>query len=188
MKTCSHCKVNRPLTEFSKHSGNSDGLQHKCKGCFSRYNKARYSANKEAVLEANRRWARRNTDKVVAYKKNWHSKNRDRLLEKKTEYNAINAEARNEYMREYGQTPMGWAANKANGHNQRAKRYGCSGRLTARNVLDLYAYYGHKCLDCGSRDGLSLDHVKPLSMGGTNWPANLQVVCMSCNHKRWDIY
>ena len=33
MKTCTHCGVEKPITEFNKHSITPDGLDHQCKEC-----------------------------------------------------------------------------------------------------------------------------------------------------------
>ena len=40
---------------------------------------------------------------------------------------------------------------------------------------------GGKCVKCGSRDRLELDHIKPLNFGGNNLPNNLQILCNSCH-------
>ena len=37
------------------------------------------------------------------------------------------------------------------------------------------------CAHCGTSDDLSIDHIKPLSKGGTNEPANMQCLCLPCN-------
>ena len=39
----------------------------------------------------------------------------------------------------------------------------------------------HKCLKCGAEDGLSIDHIVPVSKGGPNTLGNLQTLCMPCN-------
>lgn len=43
------------------------------------------------------------------------------------------------------------------------------------------------CQKCGARvgpGGLTLDHIVPLSRGGTNSKGNLQFLCGSCNKKK----
>ena len=40
---------------------------------------------------------------------------------------------------------------------------------------------GNSCLRCGSKESLSIDHIKPLVHGGDNSINNLQTLCKSCN-------
>jgi len=37
------------------------------------------------------------------------------------------------------------------------------------------------CLLCNARFNLTIDHIIPLSKGGTNYYTNLQTLCHSCN-------
>lgn len=37
------------------------------------------------------------------------------------------------------------------------------------------------CLRCGVNKDLTIDHVIPVSLGGSNHHSNLQVLCRSCN-------
>lgn len=40
------------------------------------------------------------------------------------------------------------------------------------------------CLLCGSKDRLSVDHIKPYSLGGSDDESNLQCLCMPCNIRK----
>lgn len=40
---------------------------------------------------------------------------------------------------------------------------------------------GNACLICHSTSGITIDHVRPVSKGGTGDYSNLQVLCNSCN-------
>lgn len=40
---------------------------------------------------------------------------------------------------------------------------------------------GHRCKSCNSKWDLTIDHIVPLSLGGTNNLENLQTLCQSCN-------
>lgn len=51
-------------------------------------------------------------------------------------------------------------------------------QLVAR--VDLYANH---CWMCGA-EATEIDHVKPLSAGGSNWPANLRPACHPCNRAK----
>jgi hypothetical protein len=43
---------------------------------------------------------------------------------------------------------------------------------------------GGKCRHCGGVEQLCIDHVVPVSRGGTSDDGNLQVLCLSCNTKK----
>lgn len=45
---------------------------------------------------------------------------------------------------------------------------------------------GAKCKWCEETEGLALDHVLPVSAGGTDDPDNLQLLCVSCNSSKRD--
>ena len=40
---------------------------------------------------------------------------------------------------------------------------------------------GNKCVVCNSREQLTVDHIVPLSAGGTNERSNLRTLCKGCN-------
>ena len=41
-----------------------------------------------------------------------------------------------------------------------------------------------KCRMCNSTDDLTIDHIMPIVLGGTNELTNLQVLCRSCNSSK----
>lgn len=58
-------------------------------------------------------------------------------------------------------------------------------KLARENVYKRDCY---KCLECGAKDNLTVDHIVPLSRGGTNYFANLQTLCKNCNSKKGNHY
>jgi 5-methylcytosine-specific restriction endonuclease McrA len=53
----------------------------------------------------------------------------------------------------------------------------------------VYARDGYRCVKCGSGDDLTLDHIRPVSWGGSNRAENLQTMCGPCNRAKgneWD--
>lgn len=48
----------------------------------------------------------------------------------------------------------------------------------------VFGKYGKRCLCCGATDNISIDHIKPISKGGTNELNNLQPLCKSCNSSK----
>jgi 5-methylcytosine-specific restriction endonuclease McrA len=64
-------------------------------------------------------------------------------------------------------------------------------RLTTR--LAIYSRDGFACAYCaegaesGVGRGLTLDHVVPCELGGSNQPSNLVTACLSCNSAKQDV-
>ena len=58
---------------------------------------------------------------------------------------------------------------------------------TLRRPLDsdlrwaIFERDGYSCTYCGSKSDLTIDHVHPVSLGGSNHQANLQTLCRRCN-------
>lgn len=48
----------------------------------------------------------------------------------------------------------------------------------------IYARDGHACLTCGATERLTLDHIYPWSLGGSDTMENLQTLCWSCNSRK----
>jgi 5-methylcytosine-specific restriction endonuclease McrA len=54
----------------------------------------------------------------------------------------------------------------------------------------IYARDGHRCVYCGAGDHgsrLTLDHLHPRALGGTNDASNLVTACLSCNSQRQSV-
>lgn len=47
---------------------------------------------------------------------------------------------------------------------------------------------GQRCLQCGCRTGLTIDHIRAKSDGGTDQMENLQTLCEDCNLEKGDAY
>lgn len=65
----------------------------------------------------------------------------------------------------------------------RARKVDAAGFCSVEQIRARWDYYDGLCYLCG---GLAetMDHVIPLSAGGTNWPANLRPACSLCNSRK----
>lgn len=59
-----------------------------------------------------------------------------------------------------------------------------SANITGNLRRDVFTRDGFKCLRCGLTDDLTVDHIFPRCIGGTNAITNLRTLCRPCNSAR----
>ena len=64
---------------------------------------------------------------------------------------------------------------------QKKKRSCYLNKKTKEEILTKYKF---TCQNCGTKENLTIDHIKPVSLGGTNESRNLTVLCKSCNSRK----
>lgn len=146
------------------------------------YKKQYYQENKEKRLEQIRQYYQDNREKLSEQKKQYYQTNKEKILEQNKQYYQENKEKRLEYGKQRYQTPMGRASKLANRHNQEDKKYNrgeCS--LTAQWIID--NIFTQKCIYCGESDWRKLGcDRKDNSLPHT--PSNVVPCCGECNIKR----
>lgn len=68
--------------------------------------------------------------------------------------------------------------------NYIARKKNAEGTFTTQEWEDILKRNNYKCLMCGTKDRISIDHIIPLSKGGTNYIENIQPLCLSCNCRK----
>ena len=68
-------------------------------------------------------------------------------------------------------------------HNRRKRK-----RISHYNQIykRLLFKYKFKCVLCGMNEDLTIDHIIPVSKGGSDEESNLQLMCKSCNSRKGD--
>lgn len=61
-----------------------------------------------------------------------------------------------------------------------------AGFLTVKEWRNIKAFYQHQCVYCGTTSTvLEMDHVVPISSGGTHTKENIVPACRACNSRKW---
>jgi 5-methylcytosine-specific restriction endonuclease McrA len=114
-----------------------------------------------------------------------------RYRERNPEYVAKNREAARrwrhenpERRREYEEAHRAEMAQRT--HAYRGRKRSAVGSHTAADIVARFAVHGNRCIYCGSTERLQVEHLIPLSRGGSNWPANLAPACAPCNQGKRD--
>lgn len=70
-------------------------------------------------------------------------------------------------------------------HTRRTRVADGGGSYTPEEWEQLCNHYGNKCLGCGRNDvKMTVDHIKPVSLGGSSDISNLQPLCKNCNSRK----
>lgn len=64
---------------------------------------------------------------------------------------------------------------------RRAKKNNAIGEYSLEEWNELCRSYGYKCACCRKERKLTVDHIVPISAGGSNFINNIQPLCLSCN-------
>lgn len=158
---------------------------------------AYYQRNKEAIAVKQKAIRPLHTAEAAAYSKEWRKRNREKLKRDKREYfkaNQKRSTVKNKAWREANRAKANRHSQKwrkANPEKRRAsskankvKRSAAPGACTALQWIAKCEFFGWKCYLCGiklSSKTLHMEHRKPLSRGGSHWPANLAPACKKCN-------
>lgn len=158
-----------------------DGTQTRCAVCAerqSRRSRQHYHEHKEECRERSRRYARANPEKLRERGRRWRPANVEKLRE-------LSRRHYDEHKEYYYEKARRWR--RANPEKAREidrhrylRRRDIEGIFTKEQLQDRVDYYGGLCYICGGPYE-HIDHVIPLSRGGTNWPANLRPMCAEHN-------
>lgn len=158
--------------------------------------RAYYEAKREQITAKNRAHYAANGEKFAAYR----AANRERRIEQMRAWHEANKEHVKEYARIYDERNkerkaknwrVWYVANRESvyarakfaRHARRARIRSAKGNFTIKDVEAQFARQKGKCYYCGSKvgDTYHVDHIVPLSRGGSNGPENIVIACPPCN-------
>ncbi|TWW38974.1 HNH endonuclease [Pseudomonas aeruginosa] len=157
-KTCLECHSARKAEHYLTNR------QH-----YDRYHSAYRKAHRAECRAYGKKWADANKEKIRLKGVASRAANRESLLVRKREYAKQNREKYNIYS-----------------SNRRARVRNAEGRHTASDIRRIFEFQRGRCANClimlNSR--YEIDHIVALSRGGSNWPSNIQLLCMPCNRSK----
>ena len=183
-KTCTQCKVSKPLDEFPPHNRSSDGKQTKCRACRAANQREYARRHPDRKRESDRRYRSQHTEQVTEKKRDWSDRNREKLNQQSAEWRMANREKRNAIVRDYrARHPESY---RLTAERCRARKSAADGSCTKAEWVSILKRYApdSRCPACGKVGALTMDHIVPLSLGGSNAPDNLQPLCNRCNAKK----
>jgi 5-methylcytosine-specific restriction endonuclease McrA len=147
-------------------------------------------------------WRQNNLEKCAAYTAQYRKKNphvgaeymrrmrtekRDELLAAERIRYAANPEKFAKKCQAYrNKNPQIYAMHA---RNRRSINKGAAGSHSTSDIQSLMKRQNARCVYCfqNIKKKYHVDHIQPLSKGGSNWPENLQLTCVTCNLKKKNI-
>lgn len=114
-------------------------------------NARHYYANREAMIERAARSSKENPERNRANARQYYARHKDKY--------------------------------STHSRNRKARARNADGHHTAKQIKEMFAKQGGKCANCKAslKGGQHVDHIMPLSRGGSNWISNIQLLCPPCN-------
>lgn len=131
--------------------------------------RAYYEKNKDIVKAKTSAYAKVNSTAVSERQAAYYEAHREERLAKQKAWSKANPDVR-----------------RAQSHKRRARALAASGEHTAADVRDIGRLQKWKCAicRCSLKGGKHVDHIVPLTKGGSNDRTNLQLLCPTCNVRK----
>ena len=161
-----------------------------------------YQRNREAIRAGQKRYYEENREKLKEAIKDYYEANREKILAYQRQYQQENSERLEEYRKAYFkrwysveenrqrmlERSKRWREehpekNAAKQRNRLARIKAAEGSHTAEEVLAIGEGQGWLCFYCltPTEEDYHVDHMTPISRGGSNSMENLAIACPSCN-------
>jgi 5-methylcytosine-specific restriction endonuclease McrA len=138
-------------------------------------------------------WRQENPDKAIALNKLGYLKNGERARAQARAWYALNKErgaaARQAWAKANPEKQLAYCRLK--NHRRRARLQDSTGAHTTEDLAAILLAQGHLCIYCKAslkRVKRHIDHIMPLSLGGSNDRTNIQMLCAPCNLSKRDIH
>jgi 5-methylcytosine-specific restriction endonuclease McrA len=171
------CKYNHGGMRFVSNNG--------CVECLKESAKKYYEKNKEKMQKKNRDYAKADPVANNERSKKWAEKNPEKMKSIRSKQYYKNPQLRVQQTAEWQKANPDM--HQANMNQKRARDLGVKGKVTAEEWTAIKNKYGNICLCCkkpSSERKLTVDHVIPISKGGTHTADNIQPLCHSCNSRK----
>jgi len=203
-KQCPRCKLFYPLTKdyFRVSKREKHGLTHACRECLKKQdleyldrnrekNKATSKARYYAKPEARKKYHDDNLEHILQYKREYRKSHPEQTKKNKSESQKRHPESRNQRSKRYRENHPEIA--RLRFRVDAMKRRVKMGNFERSDLMAMYEDQEHRCAYCGITlfwsipNDIHVDHIKPVTKGGTNDIDNLALTCADCNLSKHDL-
>lgn len=180
------------------------------------YARRKRASNPDEARARAREYYREHREHILHHAKEWRNENIERIRERNRAYRERNRERIRIKTHEYRKSHMEYFRDKARRHRakhparhrararqyqithmpevlvrnkrRRAREYNAPGQITKRDVDLQFRSQRGKCWYClcDISQVYEIEHIVPLSRGGTNYANNVVLACPTCNRSKHD--
>jgi 5-methylcytosine-specific restriction endonuclease McrA len=199
MQVCSVCKEEKPLDEYYSDKRAKNGLRTDCKSCVKTRGAAHYQANREKRLAFQAQYYKAHAEEYKAYSKEWRANNPEKTRQYHQEYAQAHIEEerirhakksrkeRLEHPERIKERSQKWYLKNREQATNKNSVYRTRKRFNGEYLVldkELRKILTSSCVNCGTEEKITLDHVIPIVRGGKHSVGNLQPLCKSCNSSK----
>lgn len=168
-KRCTKCGHMLSISAFAPAKGYKNGINSRCRKCRSAQTNDAIRARPEYYKEWRKQWLASRPGYVDRIRQAWKEANPEREKERQAAWYAANQDKV-----------------RARRLNYWARKKNALGSHSPEDVSDIFKLQRGKCAccRCSIAERYDVDHVTPLSAGGSNDRLNLQLLCPTCNKKK----
>lgn len=175
MKTCTKCKIEKPLSEFHRQK---NGFRPKCKTCRKEISRKYYENNSRKTIERTKKYYENNKEYYKEYKKEYRENNKERLNKYTNEYNKKRRETDALFKMKQNLRSRTYEAFKTQGYSK---------KTTTQEILGVDWEVAKAHIERQFTKGMSwdnyrewhIDHIIPLASAKT--PERLKKLCHYSN-------
>ena len=196
-KVCTKCKLEKRVTDFyKKKRKNKVGIYAHCKDCHAKLGKLWIEKNRDKVRKVRRKYYDSNKERMyeLGKEKGWYTYKPDDYQKNKQRIRAYAKQWHKENGHRYKGKRADWKKNNL----ERVRFYNRKREANLAKASGSFSYDEwelmkraslYRCQACYRSEPdikLTIDHIKPLSKGGSHNKSNIQPLCLSCNCSKHD--
>lgn len=182
IKVCARCGKEMPFSMFAIDKSTSDGMSRYCVECKTKYKQEWYTDHSDEVKEYSRQYYEEHREYYLQYskehpmnnpeyKKQYYLKNKNVILDTGRRWRNNNVDK----IRLYRKSERVRIMRKIYNINRIILKLNAEGTYTKDDVSDMLLFFDNKCAYTGMplEESYHMDHIIPLSKGGTNYIWNI---------------
>lgn len=141
-----------------------------------------YRENRESIRNQQRDAYQQNAEQRKQQAREWASANKDRRNEISRNWVENNPERRREIQKQWRINNLEYGRVKC--AERRARKRAVESSLTTAEWIEIQKRFDYRCAYCLKPKKLSMDHVVPISKGGSHTADNVVPACLRCNSRK----